>query len=508
MWQSSAASSGMMVPVQYSETPVAGVASARRLAGRQRPGLALVQLTVLLALSALVATAQQPNFIVIFADDLGYGDLGVYGSTTIRTPNLDRMAAEGMRFTDFYATAPFCSPSRASLLTGRYPVRAGVPYVLFPTELTGLPPAEITIAEILSDGGYATAAIGKWHLGWPKPFRAQRHGFDFFFGLPYSNDMLKWTPDEDFRPQHAFWELPLLENDRIVEAPVDQHTLTRRYTEQAVRFIEQNRNRPFFLYFPHTFPHNPQYASEDFEGRSAHGLFADTVEELDWSVGEVLGTLRDLGLDERTLVVFTSDNGPTGSGGRWGIRSDGGSTGGLRGRKGNTFEGGMREPGIFRWPGTIAAGLETSEPASILDLLPTLAELGGAQAPADRVIDGRSIVDLLTGKATELPQEPFFYYFGVQLQAIRLGNWKLFPRQTEPPERSASLWYLQNPELHERHHRLRAEPELYDLAADPAETRNLASSRPEIVQRLDSIARRFDEGMQRDKRRPVYLDGQ
>lgn len=498
----------MMVPMQYSESTVARVASARRIAGRQRPGLALVQLTVLLALSALFAMAEQPNFIVIFADDLGYGDLGAYGSTTIRTPNLDRMAAEGMRFTDFYATAPFCSPSRASLLTGRYPVRAGVPYVLFPTELTGLAPAEITVAEILSDEGYATAAIGKWHLGWPKPFRAQRHGFDFFFGLPYSNDMLKWEPDEVLRPQHAFWKLPLLDNDRVVEAPVNQHTLTRRYTERAVRFIEENRSRPFFLYFPHTFPHNPHYASEDFEGRSPHGLYADTVEELDWSVGEVLRTLRDLELDERTLVVFTSDNGPARPGARRGPRIGGGSTGGLRGRKGNTFEGGMREPGIFRWPGKIAAGVETSEPASILDLLPTLAELGGAQAPADRVIDGRSIVDLLTGKTAELPQEPFFYYFGVQLQAIRLGNWKLFPRQAEPPERSSSLWYLHNPELHERHHRLRAEPELYDLAADPAETRNLASSRPEVVQRLGRIASRFDEGMQRDKRRPFYLDGQ
>ena len=215
-----------------------------------------------------------------------------------------------MRFTDFYATAPFCSPSRASLLTGRYPVRAGVPYVLFPTELTGLPPDEITIAEILADKGYATAAIGKWHLGWPKPFRAQRHGFDFFYGLPYSNDLLKWEPDTPLWPQHAFWKLPLLDNDDIVEAPVNQHTLTRRYTERAVRFIEENRNRTFFLYIPHTFPHTPHYASEDFEGRSPHSFYTVTVEEIDWSVGEVLRTLRALDLDENTLVIFTSDNGP------------------------------------------------------------------------------------------------------------------------------------------------------------------------------------------------------
>lgn len=507
VWRSSAASSGMMILMRYSENTVAGVASARRLAGGQRPGPALVQLAVLLALSALVAMAEQPNFIVIFADDLGYGDLGAYGSTTIRTPNLDRMAAEGMRFTDFYATAPFCSPSRASLLTGRYPVRAGVPYVLFPTELTGLAPAEITVAEILSDEGYATAAIGKWHLGWPKPFRAQRHGFDFFFGLPYSNDMLKWEPDEVLRPQHAFWKLPLLDNDRVVEAPVNQHTLTRRYTERAVRFMEENRSRPFFLYFPHTFPHNPHYASEDFEGRSPHGLYADTVEELDWSVGQVLRTLRDLELDERTLVVFTSDNGPARPGARRGPRIGGGSTGGLRGRKGNTFEGGMREPAIFWWPGRVAAGTETGEPASILDLLPTLAELAGADAPSDRAIDGRSIADLLLGKTDELPQSAFYYYFGTQLQAVRLGRWKLFLQQTEPAEQASSLWYLHNPELFERHHAMREEPELYDLDADRGETRNLAPERPGIVDRLDRIGRRFDEEMQQDKRRPVYLDG-
>lgn len=500
---------GMMVSMHTLKNPAAMAAFARRVARRLPTGMSWRHLTAALALSACTAMADQPNFIVIFADDLGYGDLGAYGSTTIRTPNLDRMAAEGMRFTDFYATAPFCSPSRASLLTGRYPVRAGVPYVLFPTELTGLPPAEITIAEILSDEGYATAAVGKWHLGWLKPFRAQRHGFDFFYGLPYSNDMLKWDPSTVLRPQHAYWELPLLDNDEIVEAPVNQHTLTRRYTERAVTFIEDNRNRPFFLYFPHTFPHNPQYASGDFEGRSPHGLYADTVEELDWSVGEVLSTLLDLGLDEKTLVIFTSDNGPTRGGGRWGHRSRiGGSSGGLRGNKGTTFEGGMREPGIFRWPGKIGAGTETSQPASILDLLPTLAELAGAQAPDDRILDGRSIADLLLGNQESAPQRPFFYYFGSQLQAIRLGKWKMFLRQTEPAEQSGSLWYLHNPELFERHHRMREKEELYDLEADRAETRNLAADHPEIVERLDRIARQFDQGMQRDKRYPVYLDGQ
>ena len=467
-----------------------------------------IHLAVLAALPHAVAKAQQPNFVVIFADDLGYGDTGAYGSTTIRTPNLDRMAAEGIKFTDFYATAPFCSPSRASILTGRYPLRAGVPYVLFPTELTGLPHEEVTIAEILSNAGYATAAIGKWHLGWPKPFRAQHHGFDSFFGLPYSNDMLKWTRDQVFRPQHAFWELPLLSDDEIVEAPVNQHTLTRRYTERAIEFLEANRDQPFFLYFPHTFPHNPQYASETFEGRSPHGLYADTVEEMDWSVGELLKALERLDLDERTLVMFTSDNGPTRGGNRWGRRSSGGSSGGLRGTKGTTFEGGMRVPGIFRWPGTIAPGGETSHRSSILDVLPTLAELSGSDVPSDRVIDGRSIASLLRGESLDGADEPFFYYFGNQLQAVRAGKWKLFLRQTEPAQQNASLWYLQNPGLFERHHRMRDAPELYDLDADRAEARNVATEHPEVVERLDGIARTFDREMQADKRAPVYLDGQ
>ena len=498
----------MTTRMHSSERHAARTAPGRRSGSRLGAGLTWAWLAALLAVSAHAASAQQPNFVVIFADDLGYGDLGVYGSEKIRTPNLDRMAAEGMRFTDFYTAAPFCSPARASLLTGRYPVRAGVPYVLFPTEVTGLPPDEITIAEILSEQGYATAAIGKWHLGWPKPFRAQRHGFDFFYGLPYSNDMLQWEPDSVLRAQHAFWKLPLLDNDEVVEAPVNQHTLTRRYTERAVRFINEKRDRPFFLYFPHTFPHNPQYASESFEGRSPHGLYSDTVEEMDWSVGEVLNALEELGLDERTLVVFTSDNGPTRGGSRWGRRSAGGSAGGLRGYKGSTFEGGMREPGIFRWPGKIEAGSETNQQASILDLLPTIADLAGADAPGDRVIDGRSIADLLLGNTDSLPEEPFFYYFGMQLQALRLGQWKLFLSGAEPPEQSASLWYLNNPDLFQRHHRVLEEPQLYDLETDRAESRNLAAQHPEIVERLSGVARQFDQEMQRDKRSPVYLDGQ
>lgn len=468
--------------------------------------MALVRLSLLLLATALcTAAAEKPNFVLIFADDLGYGDLGVYGSSKIRTPHLDRMAAEGLRFTDFYATAPFCSPSRASLLTGRYPVRAGVPYVLFPTETTGLPQEEITLGELLRDEGYATAAIGKWHLGWPEPFRAHRHGFDLFYGLPYSNDMGKWTPEESLRAQHAFWKLPLLENDKILEAPVEQTTLTRRYTEKAIDFMAANRDRPFFLYFPHTFPHKPFYASERFEGRSPHGLYADTVEEVDWSVGQILASLRDLGIEDQTMVVFTSDNGPA-RGGRSDARyGSGGSAGPLRGGKGNSFEGGMRVPGIFRWPGRIQPGTVTSQPASILDIFPTLAELAGASTPSDRVLDGRSIVGLLDGTDDSLDDRPFFYYFGVQLQAIRLGRWKLFLRRTELPPYSSSLWYMHNPELFERHHKLAPEPVLYDLEADIGETTDISDARPDVVARLSNLAHDFDARMQREKRPPVYL---
>lgn len=468
--------------------------------------MAAVRLSLLLLATALWANAaEKPNFILIFADDLGYGDLGVYGSSKIRTPHLDRMATEGLRFTDFYATAPFCSPSRASLLTGRYPVRAGVPYVLFPTETTGLPQEETTLGELLRDEGYATAAIGKWHLGWPEPFRAHRHGFDLFYGLPYSNDMGKWTPEESLRAQHAFWELPLLENDKILEAPVEQTTLTHRYTEKAIDFITANRDRPFFLYFPHTFPHKPFYASERFEGRSPHGLYADTVEEVDWSVGQILASLRDLGIAERTMVVFTSDNGPA-RGGRTDARyGSGGSAGPLRGGKGSTFEGGMRVPGIFRWPGRIQPGTVTGRPASVLDVFPTLAELAGASTPSDRVLDGHSIVGLLDGTAGSLDDRPFFYYFGVQLQAVRSGRWKLFLRQTELPPYSSSLWYMHNPELFERHHKLAPEPVLYDLEMDIGETTDVSDEQPEVVVRLSVLARDFDARMQREKRQRVYL---
>ena len=456
-----------------------------------------------------------PNVILIFADDLGYGDLGCYGSETIATPHLDRLADEGLRFTDFYATAPFCSPSRSSLLTGRYPVRAGVPLVLFPLEKTGLPEQEITIADLLWKRGYATICIGKWHLGTEPPFHPTNHGFDEWFGLPYSNDMMIWDGEEPFKAQNALQELPLYEctkhDQQIVEAPAEQTTLTRRYTERAVDFVEQNRDQPFFLYLAHTFPHSPQYASPAFDGKSTGGIYGDTVEELDWSVGQIIKTLERLGLDRQTLVFFTSDNGPApGSPHRivdGKPRYSGGSAGPLRGRKGQTWEGGMREPAIAWWPGRIKPGRTTSQVSSILDLLPTIAQVAGAERPDDRVLDGADISGLLFDTEEQGPGARLFcYYFGAQLQAVRRGRWKLILPVTDYPERPDSLWYLVSPELFERQHRLHLTASLYDLEVDIAELRDVVAEHPEIVAALLAEARAFDSALQMDKHDPVWLE--
>ncbi|MCL5742568.1 MAG: sulfatase [Acidobacteria bacterium] len=455
------------------------------------------------ALAAAPARAahRKPNFIVLFADDLGYGDLGCYGSQTIRTPNLDRMAGQGVRFTNFYAGAPFCSPSRASMLTGRYPVRAGVPNVLFPTEKTGLPPEEMTFAELLKPQGYRTGCVGKWHLGNEPIFRAHRQGFDFFYGLPYANDCRKQLPGEPFRPVLAPDELPLMENDKVIEAPVDQHTLTERYTQRALRFIRESRDNPFVLYLAYTAPHTPIYAATEREGKSPAGLYADTVEEVDASAGRVLDTLRELKLDRDTLVLFTSDNGPRRSGKD--PREGGGSTAGLRGVKGLTWEGGMRVPGIFWWPGQSKPGGERSDPASVLDVFPTMAKLAGAQLPRDRVIDGASLDGVLTGTAP-LKDRLFCYYFGAQLQAVRLGRWKLILKIDAYPPKPPSIWY-KDEKIFRAHYRLMPQPQLFDLVADPDEKTDVAASHPDIVKDLAQRAQSFDAAMQRDKRPQLYL---
>ena len=412
----------------------------------------------------------RPNIVIIYADDLGYGDLGCYGSPTIRTPHLDSMAAEGLRFTDFYSAAEVCSPSRAALLTGRYPIRSGMcgnRRVLFPNSEGGLPESEVTIAEALHEKGYATAHIGKWHLGIHPGARPLDQGFDQSLGLPYSNDMdarpkLPKGSSGLADPPEDGWNVPLIRNGDIVEKPANQSSLTRRYTEEALRFIEQKKENSFFLYFAHTFPHVPLFASTDFKGKSRAGIYGDAVEELDWSVGQVLQGLRRHGLAEKTLVFFSSDNGP------WLIMGDqGGSAGLLRDGKGSTWEGGMRVPGIAWWPGRIRPGT-TNEVASTMDLFATSLALAAAKSP-NVMIDGRDLSPLLLHDKS-LSETPFYYYRGDRLAACRLGAWKAhFLTQTG--------YGQPNPEQHDP-------PLLFHLGRDPGEKRNIADKHPDVLDRI------------------------
>ncbi len=417
---------------------------------------------VLASRGAAAAGGRPRNFVVVFCDDLGYGDLGCYGNGQIKTPRLDALAAAGVRFTDFCSAAPVCSPSRAALLTGRYPVRSGITRVLFPQSENGLPESERTIAEVLKGRGYATACIGKWHLGHLPPFLPMNHGFDYYFGLPYSNDMEK--------NQRGDPPLPLMRNGKIVEQPADQTALTRRYTEEAVAFIERSKDRPFFLYVPHSMPHVPIHCGEAFRGKSAGGAYGDVIEEIDWSVGRIVDALAAAGVAENTLVVFTSDNGP------WThYKEHGGTPGPLRGQKGTTFEGGMREPGIFYWPGRLTPRVEPAF-ASTLDLLPTFAALAGVDLPEGVTLDGRDLTPLLL-EETPPPEREFFYFLADDLQAVRRGDWKYkrpFKGKVygEPLEHGALL---------------------FNLREDPGERNNLADAHPETVAALEARLAAFEK---------------
>ena len=463
--------------------------------------------------AALGADDRRPNFIIVFADDQGYGDLGCFGSPDIETPCIDRMADEGIRFTCFYA-APFCGPSRAALMTGCYPPRASLAFNHGPNARTGIHPDEITVAEILKGQGYATMHIGKWHLGDNPRFLPTRHGFDKYFGLPYSNDMWPYHPkmpvqeDEDRRMKdareraamtgfagqgsyypdgHSFNKpLPLMRDEETIEENPDQTQLTTRYTEEALEFITDNKDRPFFLYLAHAMPHVPLFVSDKYAGKSRRGLYGDVVTEIDWSTGRILDKLKQLGIDETTLVVFTSDNGPWL---QYGI--DGGSAGPLRDGKGTSYEGGVREPTVMRWPGHIPAGIRTSEVAANMDLLPTFAKLAGTQPPTDRVIDGRDIWPLMSGRPGAKTPHEFFYYFGgtaprkphANLRAIRSGGWKLH--------------LAMNP----NDGKLRG-TELYDLYGDVSETRDRSEEHPDMVERLVSAAQEFNAQL-KENRRPL-----
>ncbi len=409
------------------------------------------------AASALAAPVRKSNVVLIFADDLGYGDLGCYGGKA-RTPNLDRLAREGMRFTQFLSANPVCSPSRAALLTGRYPTRVGMPRVLFPTDQTGLPEDEQTIAQMLKPLGYKTMCVGKWHLGHLEKFLPTNRGFDEYYGIPYSNDM---------QPRPLLHSVP--GKVETVEATANLETLTAHYTEQATGFIERSKDSPFFLYMPHTYPHIPLGASAKFRGKSRQGLYGDVIEELDWSVGEILATLKKHHLERDTLVLFSSDNGPWYQG----------SPGALRGRKGSTYEGGVREPFIARMPGRVAAGKVCDSLGSAMDMMPTIAKLCGATLP-NKALDGIDLWPLLSGQKTTLDRDALLYFDAWNAQCIRRGNYKLhvsrYNSQVYSPAPAAGRINLPLPQ-----------PELYDLSSDPDESYDIAPEHPGIVKELAAI---------------------
>ncbi|MEQ8531052.1 MAG: sulfatase [Imperialibacter sp.] len=419
---------------------------------------------------------QRPNFVILFADDLGYGDLGVYGHPTIKTPNLDKMAYEGQKWTNFYVAENVCTPSRAGLLTGRYPVRSGMTSnkrrVLFPDSDGGLPQTEITIAKALKGAGYATTAIGKWHLGHLSTYLPTQHGFDSYFGIPYSNDMDRVNDGGDYRaafldPKIETFNVPLMRNEEIVERPADQNTITKRYTEEAVKFITSNKDKPFFLYLAYNLPHVPLFASDEFRGSSERGLYGDVVEEIDWSAGKVMDALKELGIDKNTLVVFTSDNGP------WVIfDSHGGSSGLLYGAKGTSYEGGQREPAIFWWPGTISPKI-VSDIGSTLDMLPTLASLAGVDLPQDRIYDGYDLTDVLK-KGALSPRNEMIYYHSERIFAARKGDYKLYFYKNNPagyPQQLEKLEKLQ----------------LFNLSVDPSEKYDIIDDNPQIAKEIEEM---------------------
>lgn len=432
-------------------------------------GIALSLLLMFFLVSA--QPVRPPNFIIILVDDMGYGDIGCFGSTKNRTPNIDQMAAQGMKFTDFYVAASVCSPSRAALLTGCYPQRVNLHQdekgwcVLYPGSPKGLNPREVTIAEVLKKQGYRTAHIGKWHVGDQRKFLPVHQGFDYYFGIPYSNDMDHIDVNGHDIPGNP---LPLVRNDQVIEAPADQDTLTQRYTEETITFIRENKSRPFFIYLAYAMVHVPLHASQQFRGKSNNGLYGDAVEEIDWSTGEILKTLKKLGLDDQTLVIFTSDNGSLGE--------DGGSNGPLRGIKGQTFEGGMRMPCVMRYPGKIPAGTTSSAVAGTIDLLPTFACLAGTKPPQRHRLDGQNIWPLMSGQHdAKSPHEAMFYYQMDQLQCVRSGRWKLHlalqakKRNWGPPEGPVPL-------------------QLFDLETDIHEDRDVSAAHPEVVHALLVLA--------------------
>lgn len=429
-------------------------------------------------------TNKSPNFIVIFTDDQGYADLGCFGGTHVQTPKIDKMASEGAKLTSFYVAAPLCTPSRAALMTGSYPKRIGMAErVLLASDAKGLNPNEITIAELLKSVGYKTAMFGKWHLGDQPKFLPTRQGFDEFFGIPYSHDI---HPYHQNQKKFNFPSLPLLDGETVVEMDPDGDYLNKRITESAVSFIEQNKKHPFFIYIPHSSPHRPLLASPEFmksapdnikdvlknevgvDYKTRDKIYPQTIAEIDWSVGQILDALKANGLDDNTFVIFTSDNGPM-------I----GSAAPLRGKKGQTFEGGMRMPTVAWWPGKIKAGSINDEILTAMDLLPTFTKLAGAKLPSDRVIDGKDVFQVIQGKS-KTPHEFFFYHSKGRLEAVRSGKWKLRMAGKESPA-------------------------LYNLENDVNESNNILASHPNIEAKLRAATVDFKNELNKNSRPPAFV---
>jgi arylsulfatase A-like enzyme len=463
----------------------------------------IVPVIILAALSLVAKAADKPNFIIIFTDDQGYGDLGCFGSTKIKTPHIDRLAKEGRRFTNFMVASPVCTPSRAALLTGCYPKRIGMhQHVLFPSSTKGLNPTEHTIADHLKGQGYATACFGKWHLGHHPETLPQSNGFDTYFGIPYSNDMNH--PDNKGKPKGGWagmdtlwkdpestltkWKTPLMENEKIVEIPVDQRTVTRRYTDKSIEFIKKNAgaDKPFFLYLPHSMPHIPLYVPDDVRDPNPLNAYTNVIEHIDSEVGRIAKLLRELKLSENTYLIFTTDNGP------WlPFKHHGGSAGPLRDGKGSTFEGGQRVPCVMWAPGRIPAGTTCNQLCGTIDLLPTIASLTKTPLPSDKKIDGLDISKLLTTD-DKTPRNEFVYYTSRgDIQGLRQGKHKLL---------------VKGPGNKKRNSKAKAEVMLFDLEADLGEKNNLAESKPEVVAKLKARMLELDAQIAKEARQPWFKE--
>jgi len=453
-------------------------------------GGAAVAAQAVVSRDASLPATQPPNIVMIYADDMGYGDVGVFGGGEFETPNLDSMAADGVRFTDFYVAQPVCSASRAALLTGCYPNRIGLLGALGPKSEIGISDSEVTIAQLVKQKDYATAIFGKWHLGCQPQFLPTRHGFDEYFGLPYSNDMWPFHPENP----KDYPDLPLIDGEKVVAYNPPMDSLTTRYTDRAVKFIEKYRERPFFLYLAHSMPHVPLGVSPRFKGKSPHGLYGDVIMEIDWSAGEIVQTLRRLGLDEKTLVIFASDNGPWIS---YGEHS--GHSGRLREGKGTTWEGGVRVPCIMRWPTQVPRASVCTEPAMTIDILPTVARLIDARLPA-HTIDGLDIRALMTGKqGARSPHDALYFYWNETLEAVRSGKWKMhFPHSYRTLGGKEGGRGGQPVKYGEA----RTGLALFDLIKDPGEKQDVSAEHADVVARLKNTAQRFDEELKRNRRAP------